>query len=337
MSKLLSITIPTYNRAAQLNAQLAWLAKEIRNFEDVCDILVYDNCSTDDTPNVVSNWQKVLGQTTLKLIRHSENIGGMKNLAHCLQESTSEFTWTVGDDDPINDGTLAFVIRTLKDHPNLALLYLNFSGYNQPEDHVFAEHYLPTDLKPYPINGKKAFQHCIEDSIGGVIFLTATIYRTEFARTAVRMWADSVKNWAGQAFWAGYCATQGDVMVTKDNYMVCIVGVSQWQSQNKIGSRIPSKDVPEVCFKLQEIGYPHVMSRRVILKNFKDYFNIQSKGDGWKGYTRPLRQWPLASASAFLFVLGSLGLSTLEGINLKESVDPAEQTSLTYSLPRRDR
>ncbi len=49
MHKLLTIAIPTYNRAELLDKQLAWLAQAIQGFESDCEIFVSDNCSTDHT------------------------------------------------------------------------------------------------------------------------------------------------------------------------------------------------------------------------------------------------------------------------------------------------
>ncbi|MCC5625684.1 glycosyltransferase family 2 protein, partial [Nostoc sp. CHAB 5715] len=39
MNKLLTIAIPTFNRASLLDKQLAWLAQAIKGFEDDCEIL----------------------------------------------------------------------------------------------------------------------------------------------------------------------------------------------------------------------------------------------------------------------------------------------------------
>ena len=44
MQKLLTIAIPTYNRAALLDKQLAWLATAIKGFESECEIIISDNC-----------------------------------------------------------------------------------------------------------------------------------------------------------------------------------------------------------------------------------------------------------------------------------------------------
>ncbi|MBC7969321.1 MAG: glycosyltransferase [Verrucomicrobia bacterium] len=321
MTKLLSITIPTYNRAPQLYIQLAWFANEIEGFEDECDITVYDNCSTDHTQTVIQEWQQVMGESTLRSVRNSENIGGMRNLALGLSESKSRFTWTVGDDDPIDAGTLNFVLQTLRKYPDLGLLYLNYSAYYTTIDQVNPDPWFPTDFEQRPVAGKMAFQRCIEGhyTVGGVIFLTATIFRTEFTQTALQKWPESVKNWGGMAFWTGYCATQGDIFVTQDKYLVCVVGASQWEQEKKIFTRSLAKDIPEVCWKLQELGYSHQMSRRVILKSLGSYFYWCND---LLAYLRPFKDWPLQMAAVGAFTLASFGSSALEATRLKEPAEP---------------
>ena len=41
--KLLTIAVPTYNRAELLDKQLAWLAQAIQGFESECEIIISDN------------------------------------------------------------------------------------------------------------------------------------------------------------------------------------------------------------------------------------------------------------------------------------------------------
>ena len=333
MTKLLSITIPTYNRASQLQTQLAWIAKEIKGFEDECDVIVYDNCSTDQTQSVIDEWQPIFGGTTLTSVRNQENIGGMKNLALSLSESKSRFTWTLGDDDPVDAGTLAFVIQTLRKYPDLGLLYLNYSAYYTQLEQMNHDRWLPTDFEQRPVEGKAAFQRCIESkyTVGGVIFLSATIFRSEFAQTALRLWPESVKNWGGMAFWTGYCANHGDLFVTKAKHLICVVGTSQWEGEKKIHTRMLSKDIPEVCFKLQEIGYPHQMSRRVIQKSLSSYFWWASDV---LSYLRPFKDWPLEMASVCAFLLVSLSASALEFSKFKEPSEPQETAAVSTAVVR---
>jgi Glycosyl transferase family 2 len=54
MDILLSIVIPTYNRAVELDRQLGWLAQEIKGYEQECEVFISDNCSTDQTPESLS-------------------------------------------------------------------------------------------------------------------------------------------------------------------------------------------------------------------------------------------------------------------------------------------
>ena len=57
MNALLTIAVPTYNRAELLNKQLAWLAKSIKGYESECEIIISDNCSEDNTQEIVKKWQ----------------------------------------------------------------------------------------------------------------------------------------------------------------------------------------------------------------------------------------------------------------------------------------
>lgn len=299
MNKLLSIGIPTFDRAHELDRQLEWLVREIKGFEQECEITIYDNSSTDATPEVVEKWRPLFGSTPFKYIRNPQNIGGLPNYAKFLSEATGTFVWAIGDDDPINPGTLALIIKTLKEQRNLALMYLNFSGFYKPKGCVLEEHWFDTNLEPYASNGEAVFQHSIEKSLGAVIFITAAIYRTELVKVALRKWPESVDNWAGMGYWTGYCAMHGEVLVTKDNYVVCIIGDSHWEKDSKIHSRIYCKDVPELCYKLYELGYPYKMCRQVILNGFK---HLESC-NGNRTYLRAFRYWGTATAAALAFVL----------------------------------
>jgi glycosyltransferase involved in cell wall biosynthesis len=60
MNKLLTIAIPTYNRADLLDKQLEWLSQAIKGYESECEIFVSDNCSSDHTQEIIQKWQDIL-------------------------------------------------------------------------------------------------------------------------------------------------------------------------------------------------------------------------------------------------------------------------------------
>ena len=38
-----------------------WLASEILGYEDDCEIIISDNCSTDNTEEILEKWRSALG------------------------------------------------------------------------------------------------------------------------------------------------------------------------------------------------------------------------------------------------------------------------------------
>lgn len=274
MEKLLSICIPTFNRAALLDRQLAWLFKEIQALGHECEVIVSDNCSEDDTPVVVQKWQAAFSHTTFRSNRNPKNLGWMHNFLYCLNAASGRYTWIIGDDDVIYDGALAQVIKTLKERTDLSLLYLNFSDYNPETGVVKSQHWFDPDLEDANSqDGKAIFQKCIQDNIGSVIFISATVFRTQYAREAQQQWPEAMENWAGLAYWNGYCAAKGSVLVTRKNYLECTIGVSYWQKDPRAWFRICHWDIPEVYVKLQQVGYSRRFCRKMILQTLKNDFS----------------------------------------------------------------
>jgi abequosyltransferase len=324
MKKLLTISIPTFNRAKELDNQLAWLVKEIRGFEDDCEIIISDNCSNDDTQDVINKWQKAFNNTTFKSNRNSENIGWMKNFVYCVNAATSHYTWIVGDDDLIYEGTLAYVLEKLKKNPDLSLLYLNFLGRDKETGEVMGEHWFDTDLEEKDISaGKAIFQQCLEKNIGSVIFISATVFRTDLARIALQKWPASVENWGGLAYWNGYCAAHGSVLVTQENYLECAIGVSYWQKDPKAWFGIRHRDIPEVYLKLQEIGYSPNFCRRNILHILKEDLKGSELIPNLKYFVWCFKNspfWSMKVTSFFMATIGSVTFAMTAPEQISETV-----------------
>lgn len=91
-SPLVTVAIPTYNRAAYLAESLrSALAQSFRSIE----VLVSDNASADATESVVLG----CGDTRVRYLRHDANIGMMPNWNACLREARGAFFLMLSDDD----------------------------------------------------------------------------------------------------------------------------------------------------------------------------------------------------------------------------------------------
>lgn len=102
---LLTIAIPTWNRAEFLALNLKTLCKQIENCNlyDI-ELLVSDNDSEDKTQLIV---QKIIQQGhPIRYVRNKKNIGSDKNIAQCFNLASGNYVLILGDDDFLLEGTL---------------------------------------------------------------------------------------------------------------------------------------------------------------------------------------------------------------------------------------
>jgi hypothetical protein len=140
----LSLCISTYNRAKWLDANLANIFRQIGEPRSDLEVLVVDNCSTDDTPRV---GEKYRYRPEFTFIRNPVNVGMLGNLAVTSQRAAGEYFWILGDDDLTRNGTIERILGLLDAHAELELIYLNY-GYtsegdpaNVPDFDAFLDHY----------------------------------------------------------------------------------------------------------------------------------------------------------------------------------------------------
>lgn len=104
---LLTIAIPTYNRASALKAQLELLMPQLT---DEVVVLIYDNASQDGTPTVAAPY---LSDRVFYYCA-TTNGGAGRNFLRCFEESQTEWLWMLSDDDPITDTAVQDLLCLLK-------------------------------------------------------------------------------------------------------------------------------------------------------------------------------------------------------------------------------
>ena len=97
VSPLVTIAIPTYNRAASYLPQA--LQSALRQTYANLDIVVSDNCSTDHTRAFVTN----IDDPRLRYFRHGSNIGQKGNYSFCFERARGNYVLLLHDDDTIDD------------------------------------------------------------------------------------------------------------------------------------------------------------------------------------------------------------------------------------------
>lgn len=87
-----SIIIPTYNRAKFLKATIAITLKQ--TFQDF-EIVISNNCSTDETEEVVLSFN----DPRIRYFRNKTNIGAEPNMRKAISYARGKYLFTMGDDD----------------------------------------------------------------------------------------------------------------------------------------------------------------------------------------------------------------------------------------------
>lgn len=108
---ILSLCIPIYNRLKYLERQLARFVEDKDLFGDQIQLIISDNCSTDDLLSCCEKYQ----QQGLKLLYHRNdtNLGADGNFDWCFHHADGRYVWLLGSDDVPVKGVLTKVIECL--------------------------------------------------------------------------------------------------------------------------------------------------------------------------------------------------------------------------------
>ena len=135
---LLTIAIPTYNGSRTIKVMLDILLPQIDNR---VEIIVIDNCSTDDTPKIIKEYG--VKYNMIKYIRNEKNIGADGNFLKCMCVASGRYIHILSDDDVLTEGTLKKVLDFLQQNQDMGLVFLGTAN--------FYSHYTSKDKCVLPI------------------------------------------------------------------------------------------------------------------------------------------------------------------------------------------
>ncbi|WP_343577179.1 glycosyltransferase family A protein [Mycobacterium sp.] len=117
---MLSICVPTFNRARYLDCLLQDLAAHVGELGFSYELLIGDNASEDDTADVVRRYED---QLAIRYIRRPENVGAYHNQSQLFEAAQGRYVAYVADDDLLIPGVLGRYIAHLEAHPDVGAVY----------------------------------------------------------------------------------------------------------------------------------------------------------------------------------------------------------------------
>lgn len=171
-TKLVSVIIPTYNRAEMLREAIeSVLNQTYENFE----LLILDNCSPDHTSDVVASFNDL----RIKYLRHHCNIGAAGNYTYGLYLAKGKYVSFLPDDDRYTHKFLENRMACFETNPDIAAVFSPFF-YLDTHTNKRTESSTPTFLRSHTLLAGESLMRC---EVGSALWhIGTTVYRTDVVR-----------------------------------------------------------------------------------------------------------------------------------------------------------
>lgn len=123
---LLTIAIPTYNRAHLLTQCLGRIIEQVRSSSEEIEIIVCNNASTDSTREVIAQCLNLYPD--LQYYENESNLGADYNFEKCFKLARADYVWLFSDDDILLPRAIERVVPLLKTH-SLGIISLAVNFY----------------------------------------------------------------------------------------------------------------------------------------------------------------------------------------------------------------
>ncbi|MDQ6625691.1 MAG: glycosyltransferase [Verrucomicrobiota bacterium] len=116
---LISVCLPVYNSAEYIEAAIASVVAQTYG---AWELIIVDDCSTDETSVVLDRIIAGLGDSRILRYTNSTRLGMVGNWNRSVSLATGEFIKLIGQDDVLKRDCLANQARGLIDHPSVTVV-----------------------------------------------------------------------------------------------------------------------------------------------------------------------------------------------------------------------
>ena len=177
---VLSICVPTFNRARYLDCLLADLAERIDELGCSYELLIGDNASEDNTAEVVRNYEEKLA---IRYFRRPENVGPDRNLAQLFKAAQGRYVVYVADDDQLIPGALGRYVAYLEVNMEVGAVFAPWLMHNRVAGEDLGLFYAVEKETRIAARDHRALFSFLVD---GHIFPEISVVRTSLAQEVVQ-------------------------------------------------------------------------------------------------------------------------------------------------------
>jgi abequosyltransferase len=276
---LLSICIPTYNRAGFLNECLSSIRPD--DLDGRIEIVVSDNASTDDTLMVLKTFQAT---HPLRYIVQSENFGPDHNFDAVVAEARGEYCWLLGSDDVVQPGGVRSLVATLASCQTDIVQF----GYLQGDLHLHPQHRAAPPAGPVQASLQGLAAHLAAQPNMSLLFTFISAYA--FRRSIWIARQQLIRSWIGsyyiQMFAMHSALASGATLAAVDECLVIARGDNP-NEFNTVPGRLIALDARTMSRLIREV--------------------YGDRSDFWAAIGQPFRRSYPAKALIYVAANGGIG------------------------------
>lgn len=128
---LISICIPSYNGEKTISKTIDSLISNIKNSDNLknkIEIVITDDCSTDETISIVN---KYACYDYVKIFLNNQNLGMDGNFRQVALNANGKYIWYSGQDDIFLEGSIEYAVKAIEDNGEIDIVNVNFSQYSE--------------------------------------------------------------------------------------------------------------------------------------------------------------------------------------------------------------
>ena len=126
---LLSICIPTYNRAECLDINVRSIVDQIilSKLEKIVEVVIVSNASTDNTDEVADQFVK--SYSFIRYIKNVSNLGIDGNIYKCTVVAKGKYVHLLSDDDMIINNGIVKILNLISVNQDVDFFFLNVQNF----------------------------------------------------------------------------------------------------------------------------------------------------------------------------------------------------------------
>lgn len=245
---ILSINIPTYNRAEFLKDNIEIIISQVLEANKVKDIEINisDNASTDNTEDVCQLLKNKYKDIIINYTRNTSNLGPDVNFIKAMWMANGDYSILWGDDDYFKEGAIRYILSEIERNKEIGIFLSNRTNISSDKT-VLGDQYFFDSLDCDHIfdfsvlsEGKLLFYEA--KSLGGLLcFISSVIYKTSIVKEK-GPWDERFNGtcYAFHYYWWKYLLDGGKLKYLHTSYLLC---TTSGVTNNNYGQLIERKIV----------------------------------------------------------------------------------------------